>query len=158
MPVKLTPNEPIPFLAEYIPPTISGQLVENIQDMISVDLQSLDIPFQIEYPIGAYEEDQQAFQVTFRNLTTNATLTIIQEQTQDLLLLLDNNVVVIPRRFSLPLNPGETRTVNILFNNRLLNSRVQTNVLELLQLIVQYEKTGSLVIRNTLDVLPRITI
>jgi hypothetical protein len=159
MPVKLAPSDNILFLANYTPPRLPDtSLIEDIRDMISVDLQSLTTPYAINYLIGAFDVDPLAFRVTFRNLTTNATLTVSQEQTRDLLLLLNDNNVLTNRTISLTLAPGETRGLNILFNNNLLNSAVRTNLLENLRLIVAYEKSGNVIARNNLDVLSPITI
>jgi hypothetical protein len=159
MPVKLTTTQTIPFLSSYTPPVLPDTpLVEDIRDMISVDLQTLETPYIVEYPIGASFDNPLAFRVTFRNLTTNATLTVSQKQTKDLLLLLDDNNVFENRTISLVLPPNETRGLNILFNNNLLNSAVQSGVLENLQLIVAYQTTGDLVARNSLDRLPPITL
>jgi len=157
MPVKLAPSGDIPFLINYTPPQIRD-LTENIQDMISYNILPLQTPLNIEYPIGSSEVNQEAFRITFRNLTSNATLQVAQRQTRELLLFLENNILVDARTIRITLAPAETKELTILFNNETLNSSVQRNTLENLQLVVTYAQTGRLITRNNLPRLPITTI
>lgn len=159
MPVKTTSTQNIPFLIKNTPPDLTGiTLAENIQDMISYDLYPLDEPLKVTYQLGSTEE-LIAFRIVFRNLTTNAILRISQKQNKKTLLLLEDNDSIIDNAIDLTLNPAETRSLRIFFNNQQLDSFLEKNILENLELVVTYTATeGQLVQRNLLEVLPRKTI
>lgn len=116
-------------------------LSENIDEMFSYDLQIPNERFEIDYIVGS--DDTYPFELSLKNLTQNATLTVLVEYNKDIFVI---------RGEQFTLNPGQVQTVGVQLNTERLDVYSSRTVFDNeIKVSVTNVKNNSVIYKNTTE-------
>ncbi len=125
-----------PFLISFTPIQTDGFVCTSINDMVSIDLQQIDVS-QIIYHVGT--DDNINIPVSIKNITNNT--------------LLNVKIIFSTQWFSMDVTnpfsiaPGETRTINFQLNKPNVDTLVNDTDASI-QFEIENVANGSLITKN----------
>jgi len=158
MPIKNFIDGEVPYLVQYEPYAIpSGQLEPtSVTDMVSLDIQPVELPTVINYSIGA--KNNYTFILNIKNITNNATLDVIVTLPPQVFTSTQATILPpipdFPQRqiINLTLTPQQQQQVQVSLNKKFLDTQSNYAKLETTLPVTIRSRTNSSVITKNINV------